>query len=162
MPKKPVPEGMKTKGRCAYQDFTPKETLFRRIMPNHYIERTGEVDLSGISMPDVSVNRERHDGRREYVLYPHFLDWGVVDLFVGNIPKCILFNGLRHPIKIAHLPEPRNYHHSEIQCYDWHGLHLECKETFPRQIQLRWRRRLKFIYRVTIEPGKFKSQNAES
>lgn len=147
MPKNP-PEPMLRKGRPADQHFNAEERLFRRIPPNCVLPEE-KIDLRAIELPDISVNREKHEGIPEYVLYGmfhgkprHFKNWGIAAISAGGIPPEIESDGMTYLFMPVHRPEEHNYYHSEIQCHSQNGEHVDPTQQIARESQLLWRKKL--------------------
>ncbi len=146
---------MMTGDRSPDPVFPDDERLFRRFHPSLLL-KSGTIDKAAFEMPDMSVNREKHGGLPQFLLFGH-CDWGVAAFAVGRVPKETFVVGVHYHFLPEHRRLRQNYHHAQLLCYDPAGLHLDCKTQFPEEVQLRWCRRLAFVARVVIRPQTFAS-----
>ena len=148
MPK--IPEAMRPKKRPVDPEFSPKERLFRRIQPKHVLPG-GRIDINAVRLPDISVSREKHGGKPEYVLWgprggrvKYLSDWGLAVIQVMNIPPTLEYGGARFTFAPAHVPSSLNYYHSEIRCFDKNNMHLpKLDDRISKDARMRWRRKLR-------------------
>lgn len=98
-------------------EFEPEELLFIRL-------RSDQVDDKQVivatfpSFPNPSSNRSRYS-EPEDVLMPIYLDWGIIQFHVGDIPRSVQKgDGVRVEIRPVHAPEVINYAHTEIAAFD--------------------------------------------
>jgi hypothetical protein len=155
-----LPLEMLQRGRAADQDFHDDEHLFRRFPGTHYHpEEKLKVGEEAIELPDMSVGREKHGGKPEFLLVnktqlkKHHPEWGVFQFEVRDIPDRMNHLGQCYSFRPVHVPEKRDYFHSEVRCYDSDQHHLNAKEILPRDLALRWRRILRLRIRVCIPCG---------
>ena len=148
---------MLQRGRAADQDFDDDEHLFHRFQGSHYHpEERFKVGEEAIELPDMSVAREKHGGRPEFLLVnrarlrKHHPEWGVFQFQVRDIPRQMNHLGKSYSFRPVHDPRKHDYFHSEVRCYDSDDRHLNAKEFLPRDLALRWRRILRFKIRVCI------------
>ena len=147
-----IPEAMMTRERDPDRLFTPNERLFRRFPPI-YADGT-RVEMDAIALPDMSVNREKYGPPKWLLLDDDFEGWGVFAFEVADIPDGFLVEGVRmYSFKPVHCPQKRNYPHSEVRAYE-NGEHISSgsPERLPRDVQLRFRERLRWGVRVCIQP----------
>jgi hypothetical protein len=156
-----LPPAMLQRDRAADQEFSDDERLFRRFPGTHYHpEEKLKIGEEAIDIPDMSVGREKHGGRPEFLLVnkahlkKHHAEWGVFQFRVCDIPGRMNHLGEVYSFGPVHTPEKLNYFHTEIRCYDSRDRHLSAKEKhlFPRELALRWRRQLRFKIDVCIAP----------
>lgn len=145
------PAEMLTGERVADQDFPDNEILYRRFSSKHLMPGP-KVNLAAIDLPDMSVNRSKGGGTLEHVLVGNEA-YGVFGFFVGDIPSESFHNGRRHSFKPVHVPHRKNYFHSEIQCFDFEGVHIIASEAIPQQILFRWRYQLREKTKVLRTPA---------
>jgi hypothetical protein len=156
---------MYQKERLIDPEFTPQESLFRRVSPFIWDDwkDDGDIELDAIQFPDMSVNREKY-GPAESARWERgkYVDWGVVGFLVGDIPSEILYQGaVIYRLKAAHKPERRNYPHSEVQAFEakWESPQVEIhidESTMPGvplEAQQEWRELLRRKCRITLRPG---------
>ncbi|MCF6285937.1 MAG: hypothetical protein L3K26_12180 [Candidatus Hydrogenedentes bacterium] len=154
-----VPGDMLTNDRGTDPTFAPSEKLYRRFPPEHY-KGGMKIPIYAVELPDVSVNRSKHGGKAEYVLYDvvkgtyreHF---GIVEFSVGDIPNPIpLENQTRVETKVSHEPELLNYFHSEIQAHDEVRGHLKnIEEDIDEEWVAAWRVKMRRALTVVKKPG---------
>jgi len=160
-----LPEYMYQKERLIDPEFTPQESLFRRVPPFIWDDwkDDGDIELDAIQFPDMSVNREKY-GPAESARWERgrYVDWGVVGFLVGDIPSEILYQGaVIYRLKAAHKPERRNYPHSEVQAFEakWESPQVEIhidESTMPGvplEAQQEWRELLRRKCRIILRPG---------
>ena len=152
-----LPPDMLRRGRDPDQDFSDEELLFLRFRGDQYSSDTG-IGLEAIRVPDLSVNREKHGGRPEYLLVnrDHLLArhrvWGVSEFRVGDIPRELNHQGEYYTFRPVHDPKAHNYFHTEVQCFDSGQQHICAADRFPHDVGMRWRKRLRFKMRISIDP----------
>ncbi len=145
-----IPEAMRRKKRPVDPEFSPRERLFRRIQPKHLLPG-GRIDINAVRLPDISVSREKHRGKPEYVLWgprggkvKYLSDWGIASIHVMNIPPALEYEGACFTFAPAHVPSKLNYYHSEIRCFDKNKTHLpKLNDKISKKAQMRWRRELR-------------------
>jgi hypothetical protein len=109
-----VPEPMRRRGRPADPEFEPSECLFYRFEGGRHAIGSVPRGLE-VRSPDFSVNREKHGGVAEYVLFPDWPDWGIAEFKVGSIPAAIASTAdVLFSWSLQHEPEEENYFHSGI------------------------------------------------
>jgi hypothetical protein len=132
--------------------FQPDELLFRRIHPEHYID--GELQVAAIELPDMSVNRGKYSRPEDAIRA--FQNWGIGEFKVKHVPPGIssFLGAADYEIRIAHVPEPDNYSHSEIQAFEngTHVTELSANNVVEQRFHLQWRLRLLAKVRVRKEP----------
>lgn len=102
-------------GRPILPGFEPNERLFYRL------EQFYPVDThpSGLSLrrPEFSVNRQNPNGKPEFVIIPHWLNYGIAEFIVDDIPSLESEQGIPFTWHPMHLPDDENYYHSEVHTY---------------------------------------------
>src|SRR5688572_21882778 len=84
-----VPGEMRRADRPVDHEFSESETLYRRISSD--VLRPGmKIPIYALPLPDVSINRSKHGGKMEYVLYDvvhqkHLVKHGVVAFNAGDL-----------------------------------------------------------------------------
>lgn len=145
-----IPEAMMTRARHRDPVFHPTERLFRRFPPI-YSDGT-RVEMDAIALPDMSVNREKYGPPDWLLLDGDFEGWGVFAFEVADIPEKFPVEGVwMYSFKPVHRPKKRNYPHTEVRAYE-NGTHIKSSERLPRDVQLRFRERLRWGVRVCIQP----------
>ena len=140
-------------GRAIEPLFAPKERLYLRCRP----EMIGENDHvlpASIRCNGQSCNRGKFS-EPDDVLYPDWLDWGVAELFVKDIPAvppvdCMDISPHKYEFAVEHIPLEENYSHSEIRAYK-NGLF--CDKTEPGKLIKKWfRAELSLKTRIIRKP----------
>jgi hypothetical protein len=151
MPK--VPDAMLTRNRRSDQNFADDEVLYRRFHSENYLHQNRRVTLDAIALPDMSVNRSKYGGKPEYLLLGPNAQWGVFEFEVKDIPSPAFDEaGNKFEFSPFHAPMVANYFHTEIRCYDANAQHVQTENAIPKEVQLRWRRRLHCKIKVTKVP----------
>jgi hypothetical protein len=148
-----LPLGMLQGDRPAVPHFHRDEILFRRVPPDFWVDdaKGVPVEEDAISLPDMSVGRS-------LLAHPEWLrldkgceDWAVIGFAVHDIPQEQWLDGARFAIRPEHVPERRNYPHSEVRVYSEGSLtRIAYNQTFPLEVQLKWRSRLLRAIRVYL------------
>lgn len=100
-------------------DFEPHEALYRRIQPGLYpfTEPLSQAIMQKlITFPDCSVNRSKYS-KPEDVLEPDYLQWGILQFLVQDVPIRLQDGDSISTFKVVHCPLLENYAHSEIQSF---------------------------------------------
>lgn len=146
------PAELRWNGRVADQSFEADESLYYRVPQ---LDGRGRVSGVDIRCPDTSVNRGKYS-RPEYLLWK-WVDHGVVEFLVGDIPTPILSSdGQGFDFKIVHDPvkppeEPyENFAHSEIRAFRDSDRRL----TMPKLVKKEFRQALSDRMRPIIYPAK--------
>jgi len=102
--------------RLVDPNFQKDERLYYRCQEDFFDEK-GNIVGSSIKFPTCSVNRGKYS-KPEDVLLPDYLNWGIVEFQVGNIPAQLKTpDGKEFDFKVEHDPTEENYSHSEIRTY---------------------------------------------
>jgi hypothetical protein len=74
--------------------------------------------VSAFPSPAFSVNRTKF-GPPDDALLPHSIydGYGLFTYTVADIPPAYVHVGTEYSFRVLHLPEERNYHHSEIRTF---------------------------------------------
>ena len=110
-------------GRPVVPHFEPTEPLYYRCTSDHIVGQ--HLSRMAIKFPNISVNRGGSPGSHvfgppEDVLIPDWLDWGIAEFKVMEIPTPLRPDdpqGAQYEFKVSHEPEEENYSHSEIRTY---------------------------------------------
>ncbi len=100
-----IPLAMLTRGRGPDQEFNGNEIIFFRIDPDKILNN--HIDLGAVNLPDMSVNRSKHKGKKEYVLlhdYPEYVDCGILSITVERVPDETHLNGNKYEFRVVHDP----------------------------------------------------------
>lgn len=153
-----VPGEMHWDDRPVDHEFSDLETLYRRISSD--VLRPGmKIPFYALPLPDVSVNRSKHGGRMEYVLYDvtnqkHLAKHGVVALKAGHVVQP---TGVRTDrmiqVRLSHEPLALNYFHAEIQAHDEQRGHLKFVDEEDEHWIARWRIQMRANLTLVKEPG---------
>lgn len=152
-----VPGEMHWNGRPVDHEFPDTEILFRRF-PKEHLGHGSKIPIYAVELPDVSVNRSKHGGRMEYVLYDvvhgkyrsHF---GVVSFPAGMIPQPKAAPNSRGiEILLRHVPEDLNYFHAEIQAHDSERGHLKAFDDMDENWIAAWRVGMRRILTLVKTP----------
>jgi hypothetical protein len=150
-----LPPEMPRGRRPADQEFGPSERLFRRVHPDHFIPGHSRIDLAAFELPDMSVNREKHGGKAEYVLcnvYPgsdgkcdeRHHPWGIVSFSVDHVSRTIenAADPAAYSTRPQHAPENHNFFHTEIRAFDTNGNHISFSnaDRLGKKAYDQWRR----------------------
>ena len=94
--------------------FSPDEQLYQRCKKVH-LDPGGRPTPAALPSPAYSVNRGKF-GPAEDVLLPAelYAEYGIFSYRVGDLPAPVAEAGLQYSFSVLHLPEPLNYHHSEV------------------------------------------------
>jgi len=130
-----LPPGMLQEGRAADPDFADDERLYRRVPPKLWTEPPYDMDLDVVDAVNMSVNRSKY-GPPEWVRLGEFSDWGVIYIPVGRLPSARHHQGASHHIHPEHLPQKRNYPHSEIWVHHPDGKRVLKAEELDRHFRL--------------------------
>ena len=150
-----IPEEMKRNGRPKVKEFDGEEYLYRRVMPEQWVE--SQVDIDAIELPDMSVNRDFRDPEK---WPPHWVlleeerckDWAVVGFKVKDIPTDMPHLGIdMYTFDPTHVPQDRNYMHSEVWCYQ-NGGHIDAKKNLDHDLHQRWREKLLWKIKTFVRP----------
>jgi hypothetical protein len=156
-----LPGYMLKGGRPSDPEFSPGETLYRRVPPEYWDD--DDIDLDSVSFPDVSVTREKY-GPPESARW-HFYeyrDWGIIGFLIKAIPRETRFQGAYiYRMKTSHEPTKINYPHCEIQVFEvaWDAPNAEVRldegtiQGVTRAAQQEWRELLRRGCSVIIRPG---------
>src|SRR2546428_3834144 len=113
------PERLMMRDRHPGPYFPPDENLFRRFSPDLWDGQ--ELELDAVDLPDISCIRGKY-GRAEDALFSssgHFDGWGVCSFQVQDIPPEMLDRGVfRYTFQPHHVPDRRNYPHSEVRAFE--------------------------------------------
>lgn len=102
-------------GRPVDMNFDDNENLYNRFKKEFLTE--GKFLPTGIKFPDWSVNREKYS-EPEDVLFPDFLEWGIAQFKVSDVPDTLTSAGdNKFDFKVEHAPVEENYSHSEVRSY---------------------------------------------
>ncbi len=134
--------------------FEPDEQLFRRFMRQAMSPTRPYIDLSAISLPDLSVNRSKYSRASDVV--DDFPDFGVAAFLVSEIPPSQVYRGTtQFEFRAVHKPLKKNYAHSEVQCFR-NGEHFSWSrddiDDEVEEMHYRWRYRLQQVLKVVIGP----------
>jgi len=94
-----------------------------------------DMDLDVVDAVNMSVNRSKY-GPPEWVRLGEFSDWGVIYIPVGRLPSARHHQGASHHIHPEHLPQKRNYPHSEIWVHHPDGKRVLKAEELDRHFRL--------------------------
>lgn len=153
-----VPGDMHRNGRPVDPAFRDSEVLYRRF-PADLLRPGMQIPIYAVPLPDVSVNRSKHGGRMEYVLYDvvneKYLDkQGVVQFTTGAVPQpSRAKSSHRIEVRLSHEPLELNYFHAEIQAHDTERGHLEAVEEGDEAWIADWRIQMRTILRVVRQPA---------
>src|ERR1017187_3749497 len=151
-----LPDGMFQLDKPIDDVFPPDEYLYRRV-PHEWLD-DDYIYADALELPDMSVNRGKYS-RPEWVrlLSDGFRDWGVIGFQVKDIPAELQNLGVHiFRFRPKHVPQKRNYPHSEVQAYyskaevpeiedhinkEWLKKEQiqQLDTVFPDELQLRWR-----------------------
>jgi hypothetical protein len=141
---------MMRNGRPIDNNFTPQERLFFRISPETEIGADDKPDASCIKYPDMSVNREKYSEQDDVIF--SFTGWGVAAFRVADVPQAIKSEGgPEYQYKVEHVPEDKNYSHSEVRTYK-NGIYSE-KIKLPEKVKKLYRTLLLNGVRVLMRPN---------
>lgn len=153
-----VPGEIRWDGRPVDHEFSDSETLYRRISSD--LLRLGmKIPFYALPLPDVSVNRSKHGGKMEYVLYDvvhqkHLTKHGVVAFNAGRLVQPTgVRAGRRIQVKLSHEPLALNYFHAEIQAHDVERGHLKSIDEEDEIWVAQWRSQMRAALTVVKEPG---------
>lgn len=152
-----VPGEMHRNGRPADHDFPDSEVLYRRF-PREHLGRGTKIPIYAVELPDVSVNRSKHGGKMEYVLYDvvhgkYRSQFGVVSFQAGKIPQPkTLPTASAIEIHLRHVPEDLNYYHAEIQAHDNERGHLKTFTDADENWIAAWRVEMRKILTLVKKP----------
>jgi hypothetical protein len=143
-----LPARMYRNGRPVDPNFDHDENLYRRCKGDQI--DGDRLARDAIGFPDWSVNRARYSEPGDALL-PDWPDWGVVRFTVGSVPPRITSpGGPVFEFRVEHVPEDRNYAHSEVRSYK-NGQHSR-KLDVPKTVKVEFRQRLSEQTTVIIEP----------
>ena len=152
-----LPAGMRQEGRHPVPHFNPAEYLYRRVPHELWDEDNPglPIDIAAIDLPDMSAGRSRFAHPEWLRLASGVDDWGVVGFKVEDIPPVRWIDGIEYDFRAMHVPESRNYPHSEVQAFEHEkGIHVDGKKApLPERVHLEWRERLLRKIRVFLKAG---------
>jgi hypothetical protein len=141
-----LPEGMYQRDQHLVPHFPPDEYLYRRVPHELWSPQAdgSPIDVDAIEMPDMSVGRSRFAHPEWLRLAAGCEDWAVIGFQVCRIPAERWIDGLRYSFRAQHVPDRKNYPHSEVWAFeDKTGVHVDGKTVLlPERIHLEWRERL--------------------
>lgn len=128
------PERMYRDGRPVDDNFDDNEHLYNRFK-KEFIDQ-GKFSPMGVKFPDWSVNREKYSDPED-VLIPDFLDWGIAQFKVSDIPNTVPSppqSDVKYTFKVKHDPAEDNYSHSEVRSYknEEHTRKIEVNKTVKK------------------------------
>lgn len=114
---------MLQRGRIPDPQFDGHESLYRRFKSVTYTEDVPPTeDISALLRvsfnfnPHPSVNRGRYSSKNDVLFAESTYDWGVYAFRADAIPQqCVGGDQKTYEFALAHVPELKNYAHSEIQ-----------------------------------------------
>ena len=148
---------MHRNGRPVDHDFPDSEVLYRRF-PKEHLGHGTKIPIYAVELPDVSVNRSKHGGKIEYVLYDvvhgkYRNNFGVVSFQAGKIPQTrMLPTASAIEIHLRHVPEDLNYYHAEIQAHDHDRGHLKTFDDGDENWIAAWRIGMRKILTLVKKP----------
>jgi hypothetical protein len=147
---------MRSNGRPEDPHFHPDEYLFRRVPTEIWDDPGDYLGVEAVQLPDISVGRSKY-GHAEWVRFDtvngqFYEEWGIVGVQVKDVPPKMWRDGYpRFAFRARHLPDERNYPHSEIRAYD-DEKHVDMIDLFPEDVHLEWRERLLRKVQTIIKP----------
>lgn len=148
------PPELATRQRQPDQVFDGNELLFRRFKP----EFGDDPDVDTIELPDISVCRSKYS-RAEHVLCSsdgRFDGWGVLHFRVKDVPRTISYAGYQVcSSRVVHVPQNKNYAHSEVQVFDMSGNQLSRDRisALDKDANLLFRQKILEYSHVCIQPA---------
>ena len=146
-------------GRGVDQEFSKSEQLYRWFSSDCHPLGTS-IPIFAIELPDVSVNRSKHGGKKEYVLYNgvngnRLTGKGILQFLVEDVPERICIEGeCDVDFRILHCPLEYNYYHAEIQAHDKTRGHLkEFVDGQDDNLWQTWRLKLRRKMKVVQSPS---------
>jgi hypothetical protein len=108
-----LPDRLLRRGRPVDPVFAGDESLYRRVVASNLSGYV--VDPLTITFPTWSVDRGKY-ALPEDVLLPHYLDCGIAEFRVGDVPRRIdPADGKAYTFAVVHVPVEDHYPHSEVQ-----------------------------------------------
>ncbi|MCF7809724.1 hypothetical protein K9N50_01910 [bacterium] len=150
------------------QIYSDSESLYFRF-PKSYFINTDNLELGAINVPNMSCNRYKYGGKPEDVLCGYYsrsdgtivtyIDWGVAEFKVSDIPNPLLWRAIPFYSKAVHIPERKNYYHTEIQSFDSNKNPIEARGAYSEEILMLWREKLRNRLKTPIIPGSLFNSN---
>ena len=142
---------MLRRGRPVVDHFDHSEPLYWRCTKVQVDAIPGSG--LGVRFPDFSVNRGGPDfGPPEDVLLPNWLDHGVVQFLVRDVPERIDSGpDATYEFKVYHVPDEENYAHSEVRTLN-NGTYSPNLAVKSSVVKKEFRQRLGERARVIVAP----------
>lgn len=102
-------------GRGEDQHFENKELLFRRYLREHFV---GNQMIDAHFQFPISLNRQKYSHPRDVIFAEDgsFEGWGVLEFRVDQVTLELAHANARYFFFAKHVPEEKNYSHSETRC----------------------------------------------
>ena len=146
------------------QHYHEDETLSFRFPKECFIS-PDSIEFSAIRVPNMSCNRSKYNGKPTDVLcgyYRHsdgsivsYLDWGVAEFNVADIPNPLLWRSIPFTSIAVHIPKRKNFYHTEIQSFDASNDPINARGIYTEEILAQWRIKLNQNIHVSSPPGKY-------
>ena len=146
-----LPPGMLQEGRSIDPNFEEDERLYRRVQPELWAEPPYAMEVDAVSSVNMSVNRSKF-GPPEWVRLGEHSNWGVIFFEVGRIPSERQHQGSSFQIHPEHVPQRRNYPHSEIWVHHPNGDRVLKSDELDPVFRLEWREFLLWIAKIALRP----------
>jgi hypothetical protein len=110
------------------------------------------MEVDAIDAVNISVNRSKYGPPQWARIDDEHETWGVIYFLVQDIPEQRQYMGhITYRITVEHVPERRNYCHSEIRLYR-DGNQVLRDDDLEREFSLLWREFLLTVAKIALRP----------